>query len=712
MEQHTGNLEDFDNIVREILAYSIGSHHGLFDCVNKNHENGFIKRLEQIPPEDDEAIKNFLEFCSNKHELDELFEKSVEEIIPILKKCYDIANDNEEVCFLHGMLIRLMTSAVMEGDRRDTAMFCTDAQFPADATSELWDKLLDRAEEKLKLLPSDTEINIARKKISDICRKAAENEPGLYRLNVPTGAGKTLSSLRYALAHSKSYNKKRIIFTSPLLTITEQNSQIIRDYIGSEYILEHHSNIVQEIGATQEELEKYELLTDSWSSPIIITTLVQLLNTMFLEKTSSVRRFHTLSDAVIVIDEVQTVPYNMLTLFNLAITFLVEICNTTVLFCSATQPCLESIEHPILTEIKDIIPYDEAIFDVFKRTRIIDKDSYKLKEIPSLISEIMQTSSSLLIVCNKKSEAIKIFHDIQSEEYDVFHLSASMCTEHRKKTLRNIYDSLKTRDKKIICVSTQVIEAGVDISFEAVIRISAGMDSVIQSAGRCNRNMESPELSPVYIVQLLDEKLENLNDIKLAKRATEKLLFDYKISPEKYNYDLSSNVAIERYYRELFKIQKSENINYHDYSVEKNLTLLDLLSINIEWQNSKMALKQSKQFYFNQAFSSAGAYFKVFNDNTTDVIVPWNNGSDIITELSSAKAENDISYVRNLLDKARGYTVSLYSYQIKKLEEYGAIIPLANGIALGLDSSYYSLDTGVQTETESEVYDECKTQIW
>ncbi|MBQ2726264.1 MAG: DEAD/DEAH box helicase family protein, partial [Clostridia bacterium] len=240
--------------------------------------------------------------------------------------------------FLYGLLVRLLTSAVMEGDRRDTAEFMSGAVYPPEADQNLWQTLLAGMEAKLNTLDSSSPINAARRKISDICREAAGKHSGVYRLNVPTGGGKTLSALRYALAHAEKYSKKRIIFTFPLLSVLEQNSDAIRKYTGDDFVLEHHSNAVQE-KISPEKLDDYELLTENWSSPIIITTLVQLLNTMFDGKTSSVRRFHALTDTVIVIDEVQTVPGNMLTLFNLAVTFLAEFCNTTVLLCSATQPC-------------------------------------------------------------------------------------------------------------------------------------------------------------------------------------------------------------------------------------------------------------------------------------------------------------------------------------------------------------------------------------
>lgn len=706
---HMKNPERFEDLVSEILAYAVGAHHGLFDCVNESHESGFLHRIETIPEGDREAIHNFHEQCANEKEVDRLFENSVKELKPILEKCNDTAKDDDESAFLLGLVVRLITSAVMEGDRRDTAEFMNSAVFPAEANREVWHGLLEKTEVKLNTLSADTPINAARRRISDICRNAADKPSGIYRLNVPTGGGKTLSALRYALAHAAAYNKKRIIFTSPLLSILEQNSSVIREYVGDDYVLEHHSNAVQEKDSL-EELERYELLAESWSSPIIITTLVQLLNTMFDGKTSSVRRFHALTDAVIVIDEIQTVPEKLLTLFNLTISFLAELCNTTILLCSATQPCLESVKHPVLKEIGDIVPHNPELWEVFKRTEISFAGAYRINEIPVFASEVLENTSSLLIVCNKKAESESIFDAMQNSEYDVFHLSAAMCMEHRRETLDNLQKSLECRNRKTVCVATQVIEAGVDISFGAVIRLTAGMDSIIQSAGRCNRNGESDDTGPVYIVRAADEKMNHLHDIQLAQQATEQLLAVYKMSPERYGSDLASDEAIRYYYKQLFRIRRDDGEFCHDYPVDKNNTLFSLLSENRKWQ--RYDKNASMFFAFNQAFASAGKLFEVFDSDTTDVIVPWGEGENIITDLSSERAKHDMGYAMSLLNRAKSYTVSLYSYQKKKLEEYGVIHPLLGGSVLSLDAQYYDYCTGVKLNDAKEVHNECDIQIW
>lgn len=707
--ENTKNLS-YGDIAAEMLAYSVGAHHGLFDCVNEDGENGFLYRLNKIPEGDDCAVKNFLAECADEKELEQLFKKAEKEITAFFEKILDTCKDGE-IEFFSGLLVRLLLSGVMEGDRRNTAQFMTDSRFPPEADEKLWTCLLKTVEEKLEKLPCDTSINKARRKISDLCREAAEKESGIYRLNVPTGGGKTLASLRYALAHAAKYGKSRVIFTSPLLSILEQNSKVIREYIEDDsLVLEHHSNILHE-GKTQKELDRYELLSESWSSPVIITTLVQLLNTMFDGKTASVRRFHTLTNSVIVIDEVQTVPSKLITLFNLTISFLSKLCGATVILCSATQPPFEETAHPIRAEVLDLIELSKEITDIFKRTKITYSGEYKIDEIADFAKDKLKNKDSLLLVCNKKSEATKIYNllEAENENTNTFHLSASMCIAHRNLTLENIRKSLKDETKKTVCVSTQVIEAGVDISFSSVIRLAAGMDSIIQSAGRCNRNGECENTGDVFVVSAADEDLSRLWDIHLAKQATQELIYKYEADKKLFDFDLSCEKAVNYYYRRLYTAQKDLGKLCHEFPVKNGKSLYSLLSENKSFLKDDSFGKM--YFYINQAFEEAGKQFEVFDSNTTDVIVPWGEGEEIMRQLMTEKAEYDILFVKELLNKAKLYTVSLYSYQKKMLEKEGALLPLAGGTVLGLDKAFYDNSTGLQILSK-EVYDGCNTLIW
>lgn len=695
----SGDTDGFTGVTGELLALAVGEHHGLFDCVDDRQKNGFVHRMTKDGTGYEEATENFFQFCAGQKELNQLFQTALKELTPVLERILSMTGKetsderyDQETAFYSGLLARLLLSAVIEGDRRDTAAFMNGVVFPPARSGEeleqLWSTLLARMEGKLDTLPSKTPIDRARRTISDQCRQAAEGPGGIFRLNVPTGGGKTLSSLRFALAHARRHRKQRIIFTSPLLSILDQNAKEIRKYIQDDsLILEHHSNLVP-IEENDQQLDERELLAETWESPIIITTLVQLLNTLFSGKTACIRRFHSLCSSVIVVDEVQTVPSKMLSLFSLAVNFLSEVCGATVVLCSATQPCTERIEHPLHTPIPEIVPYDPTLWSVFQRTDIQSVGTKSLEQIAAFALEKLACVDSLLIVCNKKRQAEQLYSLLQDGDFALFSLSAAMCVAHRRNTLDKLQSTLKQQGQKTVCVSTQVIEAGVDISFACVIRLCAGMDSVVQAAGRCNRSGEAGPgvLAPVYLVECQQESLSNLPDIALGKNATQELLKEFELHPAQYGGHLDSGEAISYYYRALYR---REQKGHHDYCVKGYPSLFSLLSMNEQYA-------QERPYYFNQAFRLAGSLFEVFDENTTDVVVPYGDGEKLIVDLCGEKAQRDPAYLRSLLDKAKPYTVSLYQYQIDRLNETHSLIPLQGG-ALGL-SGHYHAETGFSLE--------------
>lgn len=686
----------------ELLAYAIGAHHGLFDCVDENRKIGLKYRKEKSGVCFSEAAAVFLADCADESEIHELFSKAALELSGFFAQIDAQYPRDEEYCFAVGLLARLLLSAVMEGDRRDTAAFMNNAWIPTwpEDMRPIWGKRLGFIENKLAQFPLDTEISRARHAISQQCRQFAEQPGGIYRLNVPTGGGKTLSSLRYAMAHAEQFNRKRLIFTSPLLSILEQNAKVLREFIGDDsLILEHHSNVVQ----TQQRpdaLDERELLAQNWNAPIIITTLVQLLNTLFDGKTTAIRRFHALCGSVIIIDEAQSIPAKLLTMFNLSIRFLSEQCCATIVLCSATQPCLEWADHPLPQTPRDIVPYDAALWAVFARTQICSLDTVRQERLPGLVRELMEQTESLLVVCNKKDEAVRLREQTADAAWRSFHLSAAMCMQHRRDTLRALYDALEKKEK-VLCVSTQVIEAGVDISFQSVLRLTAGMDSVVQSAGRCNRNGESRTRRPVYMVNCADEDLSRLRDIQRGKDASTALVNAYQSSPDAFGGDLSSNAAVQYYYRCLYR---SMDEGAQDFPLGKGKpTLFDLLSLNSSFADEDCDGIEDYCLY--QAFHTAGQAFSVFDEDTTDVLVPYGDGRRLIEELCSRRAEQDIAYRQALLKQAGSYSVSLYRYQKKRLEQLGALQPLCGGCALALREGCYNEITGVTEENTQSFWE-------
>ncbi len=699
-------------MTQDILAYASGAHHGQFDCIDENGNSGFGHRKEKTGIGYEEAVENYFYNCVHRKEIDKYFTYACKEIIEVYQKELELIKESsnqdharDEISFYIGATARLLQSSLIDADRQDTSEFMQNIKYIIDKNDliEIWKKELQYAENKIKDFNNNSRINQSRNWISDQCKLCAIEAPGLFRLNVPTGAGKTLSSLRFALTHAIKWKKKKIIFTSPLLSILEQNAQVIHEFIeNQDIILEHHSNVVQPI-EDADELNLNELMVENWNAPIIITTLVQMLNTMFDGATSSIRRFHALCNAVIVIDEVQSVPNHLLTMFNLMVSFLCQICGSTIVLCSATQPYLHGAEYPVHVKSRDMVPYNKSIWSTFHRTDIINGGNCRFDELEKKIKELLGEAHSLLIICNKKNESERLYRYL-SGEYTCYHLSASMCMEHRKSVLEEIKQAIKKeREKPILCISTQVIEAGVDISFECVIRLLAGMDSVVQAAGRCNRNGEREKPAPVYILNCTDENLAKLADINRAKAASVELLYEYSKAPECFNNDLTSEKAIEKYYKFLYT---SMPLHYQDEPIKgKNYTVFSLLAYNQEL----LTCSEVVDHYMNQAFRLAKRNFKIFDNDTLDVIVPYGKGKEIISNLCSI---DNVFEAKYLIKQARGYIVTLYPYQKRYLDNIGAIIPISffnHQDKCGMDiwmlrSEYYDLNTGVTIDGQESEY--------
>ena len=711
LEKHSDEqLSGFSDIVLEILAYAVGAHHGLFDCVDDNNNNGFTKRIQKDGIDYFNAAQEFLKICCSKQDIEDLLKQSEKEFLPVFNEIEKLADNadakiqNTQITFYIGFLARLILSAIIEADRSDTSQFMNGySEKTVKNISEIWINCIKNVEQKLSTMPLDKPINETRAQISALCAEAGNLESGIYRLNLPTGAGKTLTSLRYALHHALKHNKKRIIFTMPLLSIIEQNAGIIHEYIGNEDILlEHHSNIVEtdEIG----ELDKRELLIESWNVPIIITTMVQLLNTLFAGKTSNIRRMQALCNSIIVIDEVQTVPDKMLSLFNLALNFLAKICNATIILCSATQPCFEKTMYPLDKSVKDLITLTKEQETVFKRVRLEYKGEMDCEELADFAAGILEENNSLLLVCNTKNEAAVMFNLLCSKIKDVkaFHISAGMCTAHRKETIKEMQEALENKQQKVLCVSTQVIEAGVDVSFARVIRLLAGMDNIVQATGRENRNREFDGLAPGYIVRLKGEFLKGLSEIEAAKNAAANLLVKYKNNPQIYDDDLMSAKAVNEYYKSLYENVKS---GYHDFYIESvRDSILNLMSCNENVDSGK--IPEYNKYFMHQALKTAGGLFTVFDESSIDIIVPYDRGKEIIQKIF-AVGDKDYEKLKAILKEAKLYTVSLFKYQKIKLEEQGALIFVPSAGVYILQDGYYDELTGLnlnQSELPLQMY--------
>ncbi|MFI3175450.1 MAG: CRISPR-associated helicase Cas3' [Bacillota bacterium] len=675
--------DSYQRLTAELMAFVSGSHHGQFDCLDKKGNDGFVHRLETKLPIN-LVEKRFYEHAVKKETLDDLFERSVAEINLIFrnitKMMFHIKDKEEKKetrFFYTSLLARLLSSALIDADRRDAMEFFYDTSMQDFDGQVIWERELRCVEQRLEMMEDKNEIDQVRRRISDEAMRFETMPSGIYQLSIPTGSGKTLVGLKTAIAHAKYHNKRRIIFVIPLLSILEQNATVIRSFVSDPaMITEHHSNIVRE-QVKDGVVDEAEFYTETWHTPIVITTLFQFLNTLFDGSNSSIRRMHSLANSVIVIDEVQQVPKHMLSIFNLAIQFLTGICGASVIFSSATQPAFAHAKRPIIfPEEKEIVPYNAEMEIYFRRTKFIPLlNEMDLEDVEQLVYE--QDAKSILVICNQKDQASFLHKKIGEAREEVYHLSTAMCMQHRKDTIAKIKDNL---EKKIptICISTQLVEAGVDFSFACVIRFLAGVDNVVQAAGRCNRHGEYETLCPVYIVNV-KENLGRLIEIKEAKTAL------YSLLTKDENMEIDSKETIERYYKKLFLEQSKSQ----DYAIEQT-TIFQLLSLNKENPNT------DPNRLFKQSFKRVGDAFQVFENQTIDVIVPYGKATEVIADLLSEKAIFDFHLRKNLLAKLKGYAVSMYAFQLEKLKGLGAVQTIFDDRVAILSSDFYHEERGVE----------------
>ncbi len=681
------------NYVGRFIGRVILSHHGLKDWVDDEGTDNF-SRLTEKSDNYDEILNNFSSFPELKITDEMLINaakeyENIKSIIVDITKYIPERRQPQAYAFYMGMFERIAESILIDADRIDTADFMSDEMTEREYNfDEIIVSMEKHMNERLgKFDGLSDNISIRRKNISERCKVAAENEIGITKLIVPTGGGKTLSSLRFAIEYCKRHKKQRIIYTAPFLSILEQNAEEFRRIAGEENFLEHHSDYASKINDNERnELHEYELRSEKWDSPVIATTMVQLLNALFSGKTTDVRRMHRLADSVIIIDEVQSLPIKCVYIFDLAMNFLSSVCGATIVLCTATQPPFDKLsEFPLLIDknTPNITGDTEKDFEVFKRVTIENlfrPEGYNVEEIAQFCAEKQKEFESLLLVVNTKAQARELFGALkETSDADIVHLSTNMCPQHR----REIISALREKMSGKICVTTQLIEAGVDISFGCVVRIIAGMDNAAQAAGRCNRSGEFSEARPVYLLNIRGEKLNGLPEISEAKDISIAML-----QSEKYA-DLLGVEAMEAYFSELYR-RNSMKLFFSTKDPDGNL--LDFLSLNNDWfiLSGNKAIKNCAQ-----AFKTAGKKFKVITDETEGIIVPYDDkAKEIIAALNSGITPAEQA---KLLRQAQKYTVNIYPQLFDRIGKSGGIYELKCG-AFALDERYYNKQFGITDE--------------
>jgi CRISPR-associated endonuclease/helicase Cas3 len=703
-------------MLKQFLSLCLVSHHsGLINCLTTDNNGTWDSYSRRLSKHDNKTHREECAKNIDKQILERINTILADESFtkPFEGKCRDIVGASPETNplatvaqFQLGLLARFLFSTLIDADRQDTA----DSEKPKAARHRQlgkyrsWDILIERLENKYKTFETKNRVDEIRKEISAHCLHAAQRPKGLFTLTVPTGGGKTLASLRFALGHAEKHHMDRIIYVIPYTSIIDQNAQVVREILepkacpedAGKIVLEHHSNIGADVQSWKE-----KLLTENWDAPVVYTTMVQLLEALFGAGTRGARRMHQLAEAVIVFDEIQTLPIKCVHLFNNAINFLVDHCGSSVVLCTATQPLLGSVDEKKgtlkLSEKNELMPDVGKLFGDLKRVHVHDcrkSPGWNYPEIAALAVGQVKENGSCLVVVNMKKAARTIFEEAKKDGLEVFHLTTGMCPAHRKQALKTIRQKLYDK-KPILCVSTQLIEAGVDVDFRSVVRMLAGLDSIAQAAGRCNRH-GSPEIGNVFVVNPAEEKLDYLKDIAVGKEKSNRVLDDYKSDPSKYDSDIIGLKMLEWYYQNYFYGRK--DVMDYPVNANRNDTLLNLLSTNSNVvADFRRANKTVPVINLHQSFMTAAKLFKSIDAPTRSVIVRYGDeGKDLVNQLCSI-FEVDKQYA--LIKKAQQYSVNLFPYEFEKLAQQNALYRVQEETEIFyLDDKYYSKQFGVSME--------------
>ncbi|WP_429948693.1 CRISPR-associated helicase Cas3' [Enterococcus sp. AZ101] len=713
---HRNSRDPFSYILAELVGNAIISHHssrGLQDFFTPEGEatSDYLRRVDEIEVVEYELIKGrfFQEVMS-----EEQFQKLLLEATKELKGFYQAEGKSRVKQNDTFFLLKFIYSCLLDADRTNTMLFEENKTFKQHENDVLLQSYSQSLEEYISTFTADTPINQLRSQMSEQCKAFSERKTGIYTLSIPTGGGKTLASLRFALNHAIKYGKERIIYVVPFTTIIEQNAATVREILKDEInILEHHSNVftdqeetkerqTEESEAEKEALEqKQALMKDNWESPVIFTTMVQFLNTIYSRGTRNPRRFHNLTNAVIIFDEAQGVPTNCTHLFNESLNFLKNYGTTTSVLCTATQPSLENVGRALAKESDgEMVANLSEVESKFKRVEVIDRttnEAWKLEELADFSEEMLAEKENLLIILNTKKTVRSLYQYLENkqlENVELYHLSTSMCAKHRKNLLDELREKLKRNDTKLICITTQLIEAGVDISFQSVIRSVAGLDSIAQAAGRCNRHGETKP-QPVYLINLSAD-LENLTHLPEIKQGQEITLEILKEKSKVGHEEILSHTVQKRYFDQYYARFKNEL----NYPVKK--TSLNLFSLLGEGAN---ALEHYKRTHgsapllaFRSSPKTVGKYFQVIDSPTTSVLVPYKKGNDLIADLNGELRPEEYAPT---LKKAQQYMVTVFQHELMELQKTGSIYPLLNGDILALTSNAYDLKFGIDLEAEA-----------
>lgn len=591
-----------------MLAYAVYGHHGgLPNHISKDSSTGLNEILKNRKFS---IINNFPPTYPSL---------TIEDILKCAK------SSNPGISF--SLLIRMLYSSLVDADYLDTEKYFNPKKAELRGKFPTIEEMSDAFSTKLNELltkPQNNKLAKARNHVLKCCLKAAQLPSGIFTLTVPTGGGKTYSSLAFALAHAQKNSMRRIIYGLPFVSIIEQNTEVFRSALGKAAVLEHHSNFAF---SKDDESDINRLASENWEANLVVTTNVELFESLFAAKPSRARKLHNLAGSIIILDEAQMIPTEFLRPCLAALKCLSVDYGVTVVLCTATQP---AIQPGWLDGIAPVEIMDDPV-KLYSDLKRVSVKFIGLKSDAEL-SKMLSLQHQVLCIVNTRRHAQALYKSLGHQK-GCYHLSALMCPEHRTEIIREIKLRLQNKQKCIV-ISTSLLEAGVDIDFPQVYREIAGIHNIAQAAGRCNREGLAEE-GQVFIFESADFVLPRGWFTRMAA-FTRRVLSRYPdpLMPDAVSY--------------FFELCFGLDTNLDEYNILGNLNA------------------GANQLSFQ--FREVAANFKFINSDTVSIIIPYNE--DCRRLLIEAK---DSDYPGSYSRKLQRYSVSITPSELEQIRTLGTL---------------------------------------
>lgn len=551
------------------------------------------------------------------------------------------------------MYTRMLFSCLVDADYLDTETAIQGGQPRGEG--ETLERLLEKLNAHVApwLEAPANDLCAKRSAILARCLRGGEDERGLYTLTVPTGGGKTISSLAFALSHAVKHGLRRVIYVIPYTSIIEQNADVFAKVLGEENVLEHHSQVeISDNGEETPEAYKKRLACENWDAPVVVTTAVQFFESLYAAKTSKCRKLHNIANSVVIFDEAQTIPVPFLMPCVSAIGELVQHYGVTAVLCTATQPALGKLFKQLAPTLvqHEIAPDPDGLFDYFRRVSFRREGVFTPEELAERLTEAEQ----VLCVVNTRKRAQQVYEGLPEEGR--FHLSTLMVPTDREKTLNVIRERLRNGQ---VCrvVSTSLVEAGVDVDFPSVWRELAGLDSILQAAGRCNREGKRSAAESVVHVFEAEGKFPASMMQQREAATTVMEAFD----------EINTRPAIQAYFKRLLWVKGDEALD-------------------------KRQILTGERAY---AFQSTAKAFQLIDDDSCTVYVPNEENAKDIAQLRAG------AYSRALIRRLGRSSVNVYRREYENLVFAGVVEDHGeDGFGILIQADQYDPKRGLSTEAK------------